>query len=254
MTLRPKQTPAEGKFVINLCSVDTPITIPQPQSPQLTRFKFFLSHHLEGGRKRYTLHMGYFATTADAQKWLTILGAVYPNAFVSDSGAVTEDTFSDTQVMSILEQRGAERATAGSAENAASRNIPMLRPDDTGTRRALKDAVATDAAVSFVVQLQCSSRPIALAQIRSHDIFDSYKLYETQARLEGRDLFCLRLGFFSDAGSARQVAQYLLSDFPSAAVIPVSPQEQTLALQSGGRSLAPAAPPAHSATRRRAAT
>src|SRR2546430_708701 len=119
MALRPKQTPAEGKFVINLCSVDTPITIPQPQSPQLTRFKFFLSHHLDGSRKRYTLYMGYFATTAEAQKWLAILGAVYPNAFVSDSSAAPEDTFSDTQVMSLLEQRGAERATAGGAQSAA---------------------------------------------------------------------------------------------------------------------------------------
>jgi hypothetical protein len=100
MTLHPKRTAGEGRFVINLCSVDTPITLPQPHSPELMRFKFFLSHRMEANRRRYTLHLGHFSTLTEAQKWLTILRGVYPNAFVSDGSLAAEDAFSDTLVRS----------------------------------------------------------------------------------------------------------------------------------------------------------
>ncbi|MGK4455841.1 hypothetical protein, partial [Klebsiella pneumoniae] len=42
----------------------------------------------------------------------------------------------------------------------------------------------------------------------------------------------LRLGFFSDAISAKQVAYYVRSEFASVAVVPVSPQERTRASDS----------------------
>jgi hypothetical protein len=100
MTLHPKRTAGEGRFVINLCSVDTPITLPQPHSPELMRFKFFLSHRMEANRRRYTLHLGHFSTLTEAQKWLTILRGVYPNAFVSDGSLAAEDASSDTLVRS----------------------------------------------------------------------------------------------------------------------------------------------------------
>jgi hypothetical protein len=124
----------------------------------------------------------------------------------------------------------------GADANAAARNISLLRPDDTSTRLALKDAVARDAPVSFAVQLLWSAQPVELERAPRHAIFSSYTLYTTQARLEGRELFCLRLGFFSDAISAKQVAQYLFSDFPSVAVVPVNPQEHATGLETGKRS------------------
>src|SRR5579859_1874195 len=107
---RFESTPAsvEGKFVITLCSVATPVTIPQPRSPQLTRFRFFLGQSLVANRKRYTLYMGYFSTLADARKWLTVLRGNYPDAFVSEGPATEADTLSDTQVLSILEGRHAD--------------------------------------------------------------------------------------------------------------------------------------------------
>lgn len=227
--------PAEGKFVITLCQVATPIKIPQPRSPQLTRFKFFLGSSLEGPRKRYTLYMGHFSSLAEAEKWLTVLRGIYPDAFVSVGRAAQADSFSDTQVLSILEGRRADRVVTG-ADAPAVRNISLLRPNDTSTRLALRDAVARDAPVSFAVQLQWSAQPIDLGQAPRHAIFSSYTLYTTQARLEGRQLFCLRLGFFSDAISAKQVAHYLLSDFPSVAVVPVNPREHSTALETGKRS------------------
>jgi len=227
--------PAEGKFVITLCAVATPVTIPQPRSPQLTRFRFFLGTSLEANRKRYTLYMGYFSTLAEAEKWLTVLRGIYPDAFVSEASIAQADSFSDTQVLSILEERRADRVMTG-ADATAAGNISLLRPDDTTTRLALRDAVTRDAPVSFAVQLLWSAQPIDLEQAPRHAIFRSYTLYTTRARLEGRQLFCLRLGFFSDAISAKQVAQYLLSDFPSVAVVPVNPQEHSTALETGKRS------------------
>ncbi len=43
---------------------------------------------------------------------------------------------------------------------------------------------------------------------------------------EGRKWYGLRLGFFSDAISAKQVAYYVRSEFASVAVVPVSPAEK----------------------------
>jgi len=224
---------AAGKFVITLCSVATPVTIPQPRSPQLTRFRFFLGQSMEGDRKRYTLYMGHFATAAEAEKWLKILRGIYPDAFVSEGPATQATTFSDTQVLSILEQRRAEGTATGADATASAESISLLRPGDTSTRLALKDAVARNAPVSFAVQLQWSAQPIELDKAPQHPIFSSYILYTTRARLEGRDWFCLRVGFFSDAISAKQVAQFLYSDFPSVAVVPVDPTEHANALESG---------------------
>jgi hypothetical protein len=76
-------------FILNLCPVAGPVAIPQPRSPNLTRFSFFCSRGWEGQREQYWLHMGYFPTRADAQKWLDLLRGVYPEAFVAES----EETF-----------------------------------------------------------------------------------------------------------------------------------------------------------------
>jgi hypothetical protein len=235
--MRFESTPvAAGKFVITLCSVATPVTIPQPRSAQLSRFKFFLGQSLEADRKQYTLYMGYFVTLAEAEKWLTVLRGIYPDACVSEGSATPADSFSDTQVLSILEKRGSDRAVTGTDAAAAAHDISLLRPDDTSTRLALKDAVARDAPVWFAVQLQWSTQPIELAKAPRHPIFSSYTLYTARARLEGREWFCLRLGFFSDAISAKQVAQFLFSDFPSVAVVPVNPQEHATGLETAKRS------------------
>ena len=232
----PTPAPAESKFVITLCSVATPVTIPQPRSPQLTRFRFFLGTSLEANRKCYTLYMGHFSALAEAEKWLRVLRGVYPDAFVSEASSAQADSFSDTQVLSILEERRSDRVVTTADASVAAGNISLLRPDDTSTRLALRDAVTRDAPVSFAVQLQWSTQPVELEQTPRHAIFSSYTLYMTQARIEGRQLFCLRLGFFSDAISAKQVAQYLLADFPSVAVVPVDPREHSTALETGKRS------------------
>jgi len=91
------------RWVINLCSLAAPMAIPQPRAPRLTRFSFFLNHYQEEGRRRYRLLMGYFASFAEADKWLATLKKVYPQAFVSEAPAAQPDLMSDTQALRILE-------------------------------------------------------------------------------------------------------------------------------------------------------
>jgi hypothetical protein len=136
------------------------------------------------------------------------------------------DSLSDTQVLRFLEARRTEGSEAPPAELAAGSGIPLLKPDDTGTRRALKEAVAADAPVSFAVQLQWSVQAVELDKVPPLAIFSAYTLYTVEGSRDGRKWYGLRLGFFSDAISAKQVAHYVRSEFASVAVVPVSPQER----------------------------
>jgi hypothetical protein len=109
----------------------------------------------------------------------------------------------------------------------------VIPPEDTNTRLVLREAVARNVPVSFAVQLQWSVQPIDVKRVPRHPIFQSYALYAAEGRRAGRTWFFLRLGFFSDAVSAKQVAHYLRPDFASAAVVPVSPQERQQVGQRG---------------------
>jgi len=138
------------------------------------------------------------------------------------------NNFTDTQVLKFLETRRADGSelTGIDVETGA---ISLLKPDDTGTRRALKEAVTENAPVWFAVQLQWSVQPVELSKVPPLAIFSAYTLYTVEGSRDGRKWFGLRLGFFSDAISAKQVAYYVRSEFTAVAVVPVSPQERTRA-------------------------
>ena len=143
--------------------------------------------------------------------------------------ATTENpSLSDTQVLKLLEIRRSEGSDPAPAE-VTEGGIPLLKPDDTGTRKALKEAVASNAPVAFAVQLQWSVQPVELDKVPPLAIFSAYTLYTVEGSRDGRKWFGLRLGFFSDAISAKQVAYYVRSEFASVAVVPVSPQEKARA-------------------------
>jgi hypothetical protein len=347
-------TASKGPFVLNLCSSSTPMSTPMAlrQTDLLT---FFVSRRFEEGRERFRLHMGYFATLAEAEEWLAILREIYPGAWVAEapgsklperpdaaapapdaarlSGApsaqaasrppaplsgqasvrtaapaqrsatpsaqpnrgvvpagartlqppssrtvpptalrarpalkpVFEDSnlrevlealgnsatgetrllqepppppareasaeagsLSDTQVLRLLEARRPEGRGPLPAESGHC-GIPLLTSDDTATRRALKDAVSSNAPVSFAVQLLWSVQPVKLDKVRSLEIFNAYTLYTVEGSRDGCTWYGLRLGFFSNAIYAKQVAHYVRSEFTSVAVVPVSPQEKTRA-------------------------
>jgi hypothetical protein len=148
--------------------------------------------------------------------------------------AAAHASLSDTQVLRVLEDRRADAPAVSGAqtaeERAAQSAIALLRPDDTRTMRALKDEVQQNAAVQFAVQLDWSVTPIDLANVPPLAIFSAYTLYTVESSREGRKWYGLRLGFFSDALSAKQVAYYVRSDFASVAVVPVPAAEKDRAV------------------------
>jgi hypothetical protein len=160
-------------------------------------------------------------------------------AFADGGDAADDSSLTDTQVLRFLETRrvadGATRGQAPQLDPAAESGISLLKPDDTGTRRALKEAVSHDEPVSFAVQLQWSVQPVALDKVPPLAIFSAYTLYSVEGSREGRKWYGLRLGFFSDAISAKQVAHYVRSEFASVAVVPVSPKERERATEDNQR-------------------
>jgi hypothetical protein len=144
--------------------------------------------------------------------------------------APPDASLSDTQVLKMLETRRSEGSEPAPVEIDDS-GIPLLKPDDTGTRQALKDAVTNNAAVSFAVQLQWSVWPVELDKMPPLAIFSAYTLYTVEGSRDGRKWYGVRLGFFSDAISAKQVASYVRSEFASVAVVPVSPEEKARATE-----------------------
>ncbi len=106
-----------GKFVVSLCTVAVPITIPQPRSPQLLRYRFFLHTCWEEGTRCHRLYMGYFDTRAEAEKWLGKLRRIYPSAFVSLSPEAR--LLTGAQIMSLLDQPASSSSAAPAAPGAA---------------------------------------------------------------------------------------------------------------------------------------
>jgi hypothetical protein len=428
---------AAGPFVLNLCSSSTPMALAQTDLPELKRFNFFVSRRFEEGRERFRLHMGYFATRAEAEEWLSVVRDIYPGAWAGEApgrklreraaaaaaaqaqhaagpqsrgaaepartaarppvakshppqaappaalqvpvvhaapqvaqraarpaptitaafpaprpaariapappaarqvptvapaaatarpvapvagrapragapvpvvpvaasrprpaapvrpqaaapagtrpgalrpapakpaiqdsnvrevlaalgensttgetrlmkaplpprnAAPAEGSLSDTQVLRVLEERRPDDAEQPGDTRAS--NIPLLKPDDTGTRKALKEAVLNNAPVWFAVQLHWSVQPVELDKVPPLAIFSAYTLYTVEGSREGRHWYGLRLGFFSDAISAKQVAYYVRSEFGSVAVVPVSPQERGRATDDEKAATAPRA-------------
>jgi hypothetical protein len=238
-----------GAFMLTLCRLEAPISIRPPQNPQLAQFKFFMSRspHTDGSQRLH-LHMGYFPTLADAEKWLQVMRPRYPTAIATRTPPVLlrrpaqpaveppvvhgippaqASALTDTQVLQILETR--VQPSQPGKRPPARPEISLLRPEDTNTRRALKEAVVKGAPISFVVQLCRSGEPINLGGVPSLDIFRAYTLYLAEGAFEGTPWYALRLGFFGDADSAKQVAYYARTSFASIAVVPINEDERTRA-------------------------
>ena len=251
-----------GRFMLTLCRLAAPVSIRPPRSPRLKPFSLFMSRTLQSdGREDLYLHMGYFETLADAERWVEAVRPRYPDAFAtiatveslrranseapslppaasqplvpqsSDPTVLNDDSLTDTQVLEMLEARRVYAVQLDSEERNCEQ-ITLLRPDDTGIRRALKEAVTQGEPVSFAVQLQWSMQPIDLNRVSSLAIFKPYTLYATESRRDGRSRYFLRLGFFADPLTAKQVAVQVRSAFASAAVVPVVDQEVTHAREA----------------------
>jgi hypothetical protein len=260
-----------GRFMVTLCTLDAPVSIRQPQSPRLQPFTFFVGRAYQAdGTERFFLNMGYFNTLADAERWAEATRRQFPSAFAtiaagtpsppvgvetsSASGAGpdaaapgTDDpaaggSLTDTQILKILETRGDARAPDDATRRDAAAGlgeIELLRPEDTVTRQALREAVVGDAPVWFAVQLHWSSEPIDLSRVRSLPVFRAHTLYATGISRHGRSRHFLRLGFFADPISAKQVAVQVRTAFDAAAVVPVVEPEITRAREASATEAIP---------------
>ena len=237
---------SSGRFMLTLCALASPVAMRPPQAPQLKSFTFFTSRVRQSdGSERLYAHMGFFETFAEADRWAESVRHLYPRAFATlaplapmrTAGAESaqpgfspppdkraDAQLSDTQVLELLEARRDVSAWTDAAEGG---EVDLLRPEDTGIRKALKEAVVQGAPVSFAVQLQWSERPIELGLVQRLEVFRGHTLYATENHRRSRSSYFLRLGFFSDPASATRVAVRARSIFPSAAVIPVIEPEIT---------------------------
>jgi hypothetical protein len=158
----------------------------------------------------------------------------------------------DSQVLRVLERR-VDRSTDGVAADvspeAAAGAIALLSPQDTQSWHDIRRQLEQDAAVHFAVQLEWSVSPIELARVPELAIFNAYTLYRIEGSRQGRKWYGLRLGFFKDALSAKQVAYYVRSEFAAVAVVPVSPRERGQAKDFGAIELPRTDPKLRRATR-----
>jgi hypothetical protein len=149
-----------------------------------------------------------------------------PAAALSNVRQVIEelDDLSDTQTIRLLERHTPFRE--GSREADVDEAIRVTKPEDAQSMQVIKAEVKRNAPVLFAVQLDWSVTPFDMAKVPPLAIFNAYTLYTTEANRDGRAWYGLRLGFFSDAVSAKQVAYYVRSDFKTVSVVPVTTLEK----------------------------
>jgi hypothetical protein len=174
-------------------------------------------------------------------------------ARAADAAMDSSEPISDSGVLAVLE-RGAVAAPAPSARMPASASGAGATnsPASTGSTVAMAapaqmraGARAWEAAEEqaqprvekpyFAVQLMWSVQPMDIAQVPQLAIFSAYTLYGAEGNRDGRRWYGLRLGFFTDAVSAKQVAHYVRSEFSTVSVVPVTARERERANLASGR-------------------
>ncbi|HEU4531437.1 MAG TPA: hypothetical protein VFR59_09635, partial [Steroidobacteraceae bacterium] len=122
-----------------------------------------------------------------------------------------------------------EPATVAQAPKAAKvLSEPLPEVDSTQTIRELTPLELADdhASQYFAIQLSLSDEAVNQDEVPHLDIFDAYRLYCVAGMHQGAFKHALRLGFFSDAGSAEAVAGYLRCYFESPQVTRVANAER----------------------------
>ncbi len=137
-------------------------------------------------------------------------------------GPASKPLLTGAQVLKVLEP-------AAPAKPAVAKPAAAIKPRSELTMYAL--------------QLVWSVQPIVMSGIPQLAIFSAYTLYGAEGNRDGRRWYGLRLGFFTDATSAKQVAQYVRSEFASVSVVPVTVRERERALTAAQKAAAAAPAP-----------
>jgi hypothetical protein len=144
------------------------------------------------------------------------------------------DVISDSGVLAVLE-RGAAAATAATGSTAAMAVPGAVRVAARAWESADHEAQPRNQKPFYAVQLMWSVQPMDIAQVPQLAIFSAYTLYGAEGNRDGRRWYGLRLGFFTDAVSAKQVAHYVRSEFSTVSVVPVTARERERAKLASGR-------------------
>jgi hypothetical protein len=174
-------------------------------------------------------------------------------ARAADAAMDSSEPISDAGVLAVLE-RGAVAAPAPSATMPASAcgagatnspastgsTVAMAAPAQMRAGARVWEAAQQQAQPRvekpyFAVQLMWSVQPMDIAQVPQLAIFSAYILYGAEGNRDGRRWYGLRLGFFTDAVSAKQVAHYVRSEFSTVSVVPVTARERERANLASGR-------------------
>jgi len=168
---------------------------------------------------------------------LSPLPELKPAARLNAAPVIEAREISDSAALKVLETPAA--STSDSTVNQP--RLPATEPS----------AATKGEKTAFAVQLLWSVQPIDISQIPQLAIFSAYTLYGAEGNRDGRRWYGVRLGFFTDAVSAKQVAHYVRSDFSTVSVVPVTVRERERAKLASTRPdatpVAAAAPPAAAA-------
>jgi len=135
------------------------------------------------------------------------------------------------------------QAVAELSDSAALKVLEGSREGLSGGATA--GALPGDERPAFAVQLIWSVQPIDMTKIPQLAIFSAYTLYGAEGNRGGRRWYGVRLGFFTDAVSAKQVAHYVRSDFSTVSVVPVMASERERAKLAAAQAVSsPIATPA----------
>jgi hypothetical protein len=128
---------------------------------------------------------------------------------------------SDTAALRVL-----EAAANATSESTVRQPVLPTTDDAAADAQATSSGKPRDEKTAFAVQLLWSVQPIDIEQIPQLAIFSAYTLYGAEGNRDGRRWYGVRLGFFTDAVSAKQVAHYVRSDFSTVSVVPVTVRER----------------------------
>ncbi len=130
---------------------------------------------------------------------------------------------SDSAALRVLEAAAADKASQSTVRQPA---LPTTDDAAAAAAKAASSGKPRDEKTAYAVQLLWSVQPIDIEQIPQLAIFSAYTLYGAEGNRDGRRWYGVRLGFFTDAVSAKQVAHYVRSDFSTVSVVPVTVRER----------------------------
>jgi hypothetical protein len=175
------------------------------------------------------------------------------SARAADAAKDSSDPISDSGVLAVLERgavaapapsartpviaagTGTANSTATTGSTVAMAAPAQMRAGERAWEAAEEEAPPRVEKPYFAVQLMWSVQPMDIAQVPQLAIFSAYTLYGAEGNRDGRRWYGLRLGFFTDAVSAKQVAHYVRSEFSTVSVVPVTARERERAHLASGR-------------------